>query len=308
MTLWTATRRRRMAQPALLAMLLITLLMGAMAAACGGDSTSKTPTQASSSATAPASASSSASGSATAAPTKAALSGSITVFAAASLTDAFKAIGKQFESENPGTKVTFSFAGSSTLAVQINQGAPADVFASADAKQMKVVTDQGGASTTVTFATNIPVVVVPKGDAKVQSFADLAKPGIKLVLAAPTVPIGNYARIILTNATGTSGVSATFSGDVLKNLVSNETDVKAVLAKIQVGEADAGIVYTTDAATVKADVTTIDIPTQYNVVAQYPIATLKESSHAAVADAFVHYVTSAAGQAILKQYGFGAGS
>ena len=306
MKFWTVMRHGRMARPALLAALLFAVLLSAVAAACGDDSNSATPTQPAGTASVAASASSSAHASSTAAPTKAQLSGSITVFAAASLNDAFNAIAKQFESENPGTKVTFSFAGSSALAIQINQGAPADVFASADTKQMKVVTDQGGAEAPVTFATNVPVVVVPKDDTRVQSFADLAKPGIKLVLAAPTVPIGNYARTIFTNATGASGVSATFSDDVLKNLVSNETDVKAVLAKIQVGEADAGVVYTTDAATVTNDVKTIEIPKQYNVIAQYPIAALKESGHLDVAQAFVEYVTSAAGQAILKHYGFGS--
>ncbi len=296
MTLWTVMRRVRMARPALLAVLLLAVLA---AAACGDDSNSSNAPQP------PGTASGAASG-ATGAATKARLSGGITVFAAASLTDAFNAIGKQFESANPGTKVTFSFAGSSALATQITQGAPADVFASADTKQMKVVTDQAAAETPVTFATNVPVVVVPKDDTVVQSFEGLAKAGVKLVLAAPTVPIGNYARTIFTNATGANGVSATFSDDVLKNLVSNETDVKAVLAKVQVGEADAGVVYTTDAATVKDDVKTIEIPQQYNVIAQYPIAALKDSGHLDVAEAFVQYVTSDAGQAILKQYGFGA--
>ncbi len=296
MTLWTVMRRVRMARPALLAVLLLAVLA---AAACGDDSNSSNAPQP------PGTASGAASG-ATGAATKARLSGGITVFAAASLTDAFNAIGKQFESANPGTKVTFSFAGSSALATQITQGAPADVLASADTKQMKVVTDQGAAETPVTFATNVPVVVVPKDDTVVQSFEGLAKAGVKLVLAAPTVPIGNYARTIFTNATGANGVSATFSDDVLKNLVSNETDVKAVLAKVQVGEADAGVVYTTDAATVKDDVKTIEIPQQYNVIAQYPIAALKDSGHLDVAEAFVQYVTSDAGQAILKQYGFGA--
>lgn len=305
MNLWTVMRRGRMARPALLAALGLAILVGAVAAACGDDSNSSKTAQPADTATAAVSASSTAS-SGTAAPTKTTLSGNITVFAAASLTDAFNAIAKQFESENPRVKITFSFAGSSTLATQINQGAPADVFASADTRQMKVVTDQGGAEAPVTFATNVPVVVIPKDDTRVQSFADLAKPGVKLVLAAPTVPIGNYARTIFTNATGASGVSATFSDDVLKNLVSNETDVKAVLAKIQVGEADAGVVYTTDAATVTNDVKTIEIPKPYNVIAQYPIAALKESGHLDVAQAFVQYVTSAAGQSILKQYGFGA--
>jgi molybdate transport system substrate-binding protein len=305
MTLRSVIRRARVRTAGLLALVLLVVVAVSVAAACSGDSDSGT-TPTASDQTATAATSPSASSVASAAPSTPAVSGDIAVFAAASLTDAFTEVGKQFEAANPGTKVTFNFAGSSALATQINQGAPADVFASADTKQMKVVTDAGGAESPVNFATNVPVVVVPKDDTAVRSFENLAKPGIKLILAAPEVPIGNYARQILTNATGDSGISATFSDDVLKNLQSNESDVKAVLAKIQVGEADAGIVYATDAATVKDDVKTIDIPQQYNVVAQYPIAPLTESKHTDVANAFVDYLTSDAGEAILKRYGFGS--
>lgn len=300
MNLWTSLRRVPMAHSACIGVLALAVLGAVAAAACGGGSNSNGPGETPGDGSAAVSPSSAAASS-----TKAALSGSITVFAAASLTDAFNAIGKEFEQANPGTKITFSFAGSSTLATQITEGAPADVFASADTKQMKVVTDEGNATAPVIFATNVPVVVAPKGDTRVQSFADLAKPGVKLVLAAPTVPIGNYARTIFANASGANGISATFSADVLKNLQSNETNVKAVIAKIQVGEADAGVVYTTDAAAAKGEVTTIAIPKEYNVVAEYPMAVLKTSSHLDVAEAFVQYVTSGAGQAILKGYGFG---
>jgi molybdate transport system substrate-binding protein len=289
-----------MAHSACIGVLALAVLGAVAVAACGGGSNSNGPGETPGDGSAAVSPSSAAASS-----TKAALSGSVTVFAAASLTDAFNAIGKEFEQANPGTKITFSFAGSSTLATQITEGAPADVFASADTKQMKVVTDEGNATAPVIFATNVPVVVAPKGDTRVQSFADLAKPGVKLVLAAPTVPIGNYARTIFANASGANGISATFSADVLKNLQSNETNVKAVIAKIQVGEADAGVVYTTDAAAATGEVTTIAIPKEYNVVAEYPMAVLKTSSHLDVAEAFVQYVTSGAGQAILKGYGFG---
>jgi molybdate transport system substrate-binding protein len=289
-----------MAHSACIGVLALAVLGAVAVAACGGGSNSNGPGETPGDGSAAVSPSSAAASS-----TKAALSGSITVFAAASLTDAFNAIGKEFEQANPGTKITFSFAGSSTLATQITEGAPADVFASADTRQMKVVTDEGNATAPIIFATNVPVVVAPKGDTRVQSFADLARPGVKLVLAAPTVPIGNYARTIFANASGANGISATFSADVLKNLQSNETNVKAVIAKIQVGEADAGVVYTTDAAAAKGEVTTIAIPKEYNVVAEYPMAVLKTSSHLDVAEAFVQYVTSGAGQAILKGYGFG---
>ena len=235
----------------------------------------------------------------------AALQEDITVFAASSLTDAFNEIGKAFTAANPKASVAFNFASSSTLATQINEGGPADVFASADSATMKTVTDKGNASDPRTFATNLPVVVVPKSGSPVAAFADLAKPGIKLVLAAPEVPIGNYARTVLANASAASGgISADFSKKVIANLKSNESNVKAVLAKIQTGEADAGIVYGTDAAAVPNDVKTIAIPQQYNVIATYPIATVTATKHLDVATAFVQFVLGSAGQGILAKWGF----
>jgi len=239
-------------------------------------------------------------------PSTAPLQGSITVFAAASLSDAFTEAGKAFEAANPGTKVAFSFGASSTLAVQINEGAPANVFASADGAQMKVVTSTGVAEAPVEFATNVPVVVVPAGSKVVRSFQDLAKPGIKLILAAPAVPIGNYAREILAKASAGGAISPNFAAQVLANLKSNEANVRSVLAKIQTGEGDAGIVYTTDAATAAKQVTQIPIPRQYNVVAKYPMAVLKHSSHVDVARAFERFIVSGPGRAILTKYGFGS--
>lgn len=234
------------------------------------------------------------------------LSGEIIVYAAASLTDAFKEAGAAFSQANPGVKVTFNFASSSALATQINQGQPGDVFASADSAQMKVVTDKGGADVPVVFVTNVPVVVVPSSGSPVGTFNDLSKPGVKLVLAGPAVPIGSYARQVFRNASAPNGGIATdFSERVLANLKSNETDVKAVLAKVQTGEADAGVVYTTDVAAAARRVKTIPIPDGYNVVAQYPIATLKSASHADVARAFVAFILSAPGQEILAKFGFG---
>ena len=228
----------------------------------------------------------------------------ILVFAASSLTEAFKELGTTFEQENPGTKVTFNFAASSALATQINEAAPADVFASADAAQMKVVTDKGNAAGPVIFAKNSPVVVVPKGRSGVAAFADLAKPGLRLVLAAKEVPIGRYSREILTNASATGGVSADFSDNVLANLKSDEANVRAVLTKVQLGEADAGIVYKTDVAAAAGEVAVVEIPAAYNVVAEYPIAVTKQTQNRASADAFVAFVRSAEGVAILEKYGF----
>lgn len=234
------------------------------------------------------------------------LKGDITVLAAASLTDAFKEAGKAFETANPGVRVTFSFAASSALVTQIDQGQPGDVFASADGANMKKVTDKNQAANPVVFATNVPVLVVPASGAPVSTFEDLAKPGVKLVLAAPSVPIGNYARQTLANASSPNGgIAPGFSDQVLANLKSNETDVRAVLAKVQLGEADAGIVYTTDAAIAKGDVKTIAIPEKYNVVAQYPIAALAESKHKDVAGAFIAFITSDTGQALMQKHGFG---
>ena len=228
----------------------------------------------------------------------------ITVFAASSLTESFKDMGAAFEEANLGVNVTFNFAASSALATQINEGAPADVFAAADAAQMKAVTDAGHAGEAVTFARNTPVVVVPAGSAAVGSFADLAKPGLKLVLAAAEVPIGRYSREILAKASGPGGVSPEFSGRVLANLKSNEANVRAVLAKVQLGEADAGIVYRTDAAAAGNDVKVVEIPLEFNVVAEYPIATVTQTKNQAAADAFVAFVRSAAGAAILQKHGF----
>ena len=282
----------------LAALTLLAAVAATLAVACGGGDDDATPRADGATAT-------SAPGvtPATAVP----LQGEITVFAASSLTDAFKEAGARFQDQNPKTKVSFNFAASSALATQINEGAPADVFASADTAQMKVVTDKGnGSGDPVVFATNLPTIVVPKSGSPVTSFADLAKPGIKLVLAAPEVPIGRYARDIFANASKPSGgVSADFSDRALANLKSNEANVRAVLTKIQTGEADAGIVYSTDAATASNDVKLIEIPAAYTVIAQYPIVALKTSRNDAVAKAWVTFITSDAGKAILAKYGFG---
>ncbi len=235
------------------------------------------------------------------------LQGEITVFAASSLTDAFGEIRQAFIAANRRTTVTFNFASSSALATQINEGGPGDVFAAADPTTMKTVTDKHHAADPKPFARNVPIVVVPKTGGTVQAFADLAKPGVKLILAAPEVPIGNYARTVLTNASAANGgISPDFSAKVLANLKSNEANVRAVLAKIQIGEADAGIVYSTDAITVPNDVKTIAIPPQYNVIATYPIATITSTKHLDTATAFIQFVLSAAGQQILGKWGFQA--
>ncbi len=236
--------------------------------------------------------------------TRGPVSGQITVYAAASLTDAFKDLGKQFEAAYPGSKVTFSFAASSALATQINEGAPADVFASADNAQMQVVTNNGDAEKPKVFAQNLAVIAVPKNDNIVRSLEDLAKPGVKLVLANRDVPIGKYAREIFLKASAGGAIDPHFSDDVLRNLKSEEANVRAVLVKVQLGEADAGVVYQTDIAAAANDVKAVEIPRQYNVVAQYPIAAITHSKNATSAQAFIDFVLSDAGQATLVHYGF----
>ena len=235
----------------------------------------------------------------------------LNVFAAASLQAAFTDIGKAFSQAHSNVTVTFNFAGSDALATQINQGAPADVFASANATQMNNVVTPGNidGSAVKTMAHNRLVVIYPTANpANIQSLQDLGKSGVKVVLAANTVPVGQYAVQFLGLAAADPSFGADYKTNVLKNVVSYETDVKSVLSKVALGEADAGIVYTTDAATETGKVGTITIPDALNVIALYPIGAVKASKQATTAQAFVDYVLSSAGQATLAKYGFIAGS
>lgn len=233
------------------------------------------------------------------------IEGELSVFAAASLTEAYRAIEDAFEAAYQEVDVLFNFAGSSALATQIAEGAPADVFASANVAQMEAVLDAGHADEQFVFATNVSVVIAPADNDKITEFGDLANDGYSLVLAGEEVPIGQYAREIFAKASGPGGLGPDFADRALANLRSNESDVRAVLAKVQLGEADAGIVYATDVASIAGDVRVIDIPGQFNVVAQYPIATLTGASNPAAAEAFVDFVLSDDGQAILAEFGFG---
>ena len=230
------------------------------------------------------------------------------MFAASSLAEVFPEIGRAFETAHPGTSVTFSFGASSALATQITEGAPADVFAAADRATMERVTDRGEAHGPRVFTTNVPIVVKSGGARLPETFANLATPGTRLVLAARDVPIGRYAREILTNASGPGGLGSDFSARVLANLRSEETNTRAVLAKVQLGEADAGIVYRTDVPAANGEVTTIEIPQQYNVTAEYLVAPLRRSPRGELAAAFIDYLLSHAGQAALGARGFGAGN
>jgi molybdate transport system substrate-binding protein len=230
----------------------------------------------------------------------------ITVFAAASLTEAYNALAPAF-TKKTGIAVTFNFGGSDTLATQIKQGAPADVFASANNAQMKVVNDAGlVAGAPKTFAKNRLVLISPKGAAmKFASPADLAKPGAKIVLAAPTVPVGGYARATFGKLSGTAGYPADFPAAVEKNVVSNELDVKAVVTKISLGEGDAGVVYSTDVtSSVAPKLDVLPFPSSVAPDIEYPIAALKNAPNAKGAQAFVDYIISPDGQAFLKARGF----
>jgi molybdate transport system substrate-binding protein len=235
----------------------------------------------------------------------------LNVFAAASLQAAFTKIGTQFHTAHPNVTTDFNFGGSDALAAEINQGGPADVFASANTTQMNVVVKAGGidGSAVKTMAHNRLVVVLPKNNpANISTLQDLAKPGIKVVLAAHTVPAGQYALVFLQNASKDPSFGSSYQANVLKNVVSYEADVKSVLAKVSLGEADAGIVYTTDALTAASTTTTVTIPDTLNVIALYPIGVVKATTNASVAQQFVDYVNGSDGQAVLAQYGFIAGS
>ncbi len=230
------------------------------------------------------------------------------VFAAASLTEPFGEIGKLFETDHPGATVVYNFAGSQQLAQQINQGAPADVFASANKTQMKAVIDAGGivSGTQQTFTKNRLVVIYPQDNpAGLKELKDLANPGLKLILAAKEVPVGGYSLDFLDKATADPAFGATFKDDVLKNVVSYEDNVKSVLTKVALGEADAGIVYTSDISGQDAGkVGRLDIPDALNVIASYPIAPVTESKNPDLAQAFIDLVLSQKGQDILAKYNF----
>lgn len=218
----------------------------------------------------------------------------VLVLAAASLTDAFKAMGAEFEKSRPGMTVQFSFASSSTLVQQISEGAPGDVFASAEEANMQKAADAGElAGPARIFATNSLVIAVPAGNPKhIASLADLTKGGLSLALAAPTVPAGKYAAQVFANA-----------GLPLPP-ASQEVDVRAVLNKVALDEADAGIVYVTDIKAASGKVEAVPIAPKDNVVARYPIATLKHAANANGAAAFADFVVSPAGRAILERFGF----
>ncbi|WP_037850892.1 molybdate ABC transporter substrate-binding protein [Streptomyces sp. NRRL S-340] len=222
------------------------------------------------------------------------VSGDVTVFAAASLKESFTTLGRQFEKEHPGTKVTFSFGGSDSLAAGITSGAPADVFASASPRTMKVVTDHGDAAgTPVTFVRNqLEIATLPGNPDKVASLKDLTKSGLKVVLCAKTVPCGAAAQ----KALDASGLSLT--------PVSYEQDVKSALNKVVLKEADAAVVYETDVKAAGGKVDGVEFPESAKAVNDYPITLLKGSKNTGAAQAFIELVRSAEGRQVLTRAGF----
>lgn len=236
--------------------------------------------------------------------------GTLLIFAAASLTESFQEIGKAFTKANPGVEVTFNFAGANQLAQQISQGAPADLFASANQKQMNVVIESGQvvSGTAKVFAHNRLIIVTSKNNPLVsKDLKGLAKPGTKVVLGAKEVPFGQYALDFLAKAAKDKQFGKPYEAAVLKNVVSYENTVKGALTKVMLGEADAGIVYASDLTPeATAKVEKIAIPTSLNVIATYPIAVLKGSQQTESAQRFVDFVLSPEGQAILTKYGFAA--
>ena len=249
-----------------------------LAAACGSDGST-----------------SAGSGSSPAAPGSGAASGTVTVFAAASLTESFTSLGRQFEAAHPGTTVKFNFGASSSLAENINQGAPADVFASASPKNMQQVVNADGASDSKTFARNVMQIAVPPDNpAGVREVTDLARSNVKVALCQPQVPCGAVAQQVFENV------------NITVKPVTQGADVKAVLTTVQLGEVDAGMVYRTDVRAAGTKVRGIEIPADQNASTSYPIAALTEAPNPAGAAAFVDYVLSPDGEKVLEQAGFAA--
>ncbi len=229
------------------------------------------------------------------------------VFAAASLTNAFEEIGTAFEAQHSGIEVLFNFGGSSTLATQLSEGAPADVFASANSTQMHVAQEAGRiGSAPLIFARNRLVLIVPADNpASIQSLRDLALPGVALVVAAPGVPVRDYTDTMLAGLAADPGYGESYREAVLGNIVSEEDNVRQVAAKVALGEADAGIVYQSDVTPdIAADVLVLPIPDAVNTIATYPLATTSDSAVPDLAAEFISLVLSDAGQDILEGWGF----
>jgi molybdate transport system substrate-binding protein len=230
----------------------------------------------------------------------------ITVYAAASLTDAFSELGKLMEQDSLPTRVRYNFAGSQQLAVQLEQGAKADVFASADQRWMDYVRERHlTAGPSKIFAHNRLVVILPKSNpGHVRELQDLARRGVKLVVGAEAVPVGKYTREMFRRLERRPGFPPAYRDSVLANVVSQEENVKSVVAKVQLGEADAGVVYRSDVTPrVAPSVTVLEIPDDANVLASYPIAVLTGSADSLAARAFLALLLGPEGRRVLARHG-----
>lgn len=230
----------------------------------------------------------------------------LTVFAAASLTDSFNEIAEEFEAAHPGVNVVFNFAGSQALGTQLQEGAKADVLASANDTVMKNVQDAGLADDSAqVFVTNRLVVIVPADNpGGVHELVDLAKPNLKFVIAQKTVPVGGYTVSMLEKMSADPAYGGDFEAAALENVVSEENNVKAVVAKVALGEADAGVVYVSDVTPdIASQVKTIAVPDEFNQIGRYPIVVLKNAAQKQLANDFVAYVLAAdGGQKILQKW------
>jgi len=228
------------------------------------------------------------------------------VFAAASLMDAFTELGHKLEAREPGLRVRFNFSGSQQLAIQLEQGATADVFASADERWMSYAAERGLLEdSSRVFARNPLVVILPRTNpARIQELQDLARPGVKLVIGADAVPVGRYSRMALQSLARDRSYSGDYATRVLKNVVSEEENVKSVVGKVQLGEADAGFAYRSDVTpAVSRFLRVLTLPEGAQIVASYPIAALRSSTDPAAAQAFLDLVLSSEGQQVLQRRG-----
>ncbi len=231
----------------------------------------------------------------------------LTVFTAASLTGAFGEIGQMFENET-GISVAFNFDGSQALRTQLENGAYADVFASANMKQMNAVLDEGlmTNSSIAIFTENKLSLIVPKGNpAKITNLSDLARPGLKIVMGTKDVPVGDYALQIIARLGNDSAYGPDYKTRVLANVISQETTVNYVVTKVALGEADVGFAYISDITEdLSSKVEKIDIPDEYNIIAEYPMGILLESKYPLESQEFLNLVMSDEGKAVMEKYGF----
>lgn len=237
-------------------------------------------------------------------PFQAARENKLTIFAATSLRDAFTSIGSEFKRTHPGVELTFNFAGTQELRTQLEHGAAADVFASADQRHMDEAVRSLRVTNPIVFARNEPVVVISSESAStLRSLADLPK-ATRIVIGTPEVPIGRYTLQILDRAQAALG--ADFRARVEAKVVSRELNVRQVLTKVSLGEAQAGVVYRTDAQSAKGRVSVVSIPSEINVIAEYPMAIVSGAAHLRLARAWMDLVLSAEGQRALTSAGFAA--